>query len=313
MRHKWLFQFIGVLMFVYILATVDLGGVASVLLGARYALLAIAVALTLGFVALKAFRWKYLLAMQGIDYAAKDCFLAYLASMYAGIVTPGHLGDFVKVIYLRADKGVALGRGFSSVFTDRLFDLLMLIGMAFSGALALALTGNMMIVILGWILVFAAMVFFLFSERFGRPIARMLFNLLVPKKMGVGLREQFESFYDGMAQFKNRRIAVPFLMSVLTYAIMYAQCYLIARALDVPITFLNVAFCISAANLIALLPISISGIGTRDATLIALFSMLHLSRESALSFSIMFLFVSNVSACVIGVIAWFRKPLDVRT
>ncbi|MCX5752609.1 MAG: lysylphosphatidylglycerol synthase domain-containing protein, partial [Candidatus Krumholzibacteria bacterium] len=90
------------------------------------------------------------------------------------------------------------------------------------------------------------------------------------------------------------------------------QCYLIADALDISISFLNIAFCISAANLISLLPISISGIGTRDATMIAMFSMLHLSRESAVSFSIMFLFISNISACVIGAIAWFRKPLKVR-
>ncbi len=312
MRHKWLFQLIGVLMFVYILATVDLDSVGSLLLGARYALLAVALALTLGFVAMKALRWKYLLAMQGIDYEARDCFLAYMASMYAGIVTPGHLGDFVKVVYLKADKGVALGRGFSSVFTDRLFDLLMLIAMAFSGALALALTRNMMIVILGWILVFAATVFLLFSDRVGRPIVHALFNLLVPKKLGGGLREQFGEFYESTAQFKKPALVVPFLMTVLTYAIMYVQCALIARALDIPITFLNVAFCISAANLIALLPISVSGIGTRDAALIAMFSVLGLSRESALSFSIMFLFVSNVSACVIGVVAWFRKPLGAR-
>jgi len=312
MRHKWLLHLIGVFMFVYILYKVDMKNVFSLLLGARYAVLAIALALTVGFVVLKALRWKYLLAMQGIDYEAKDCLLAYLASMYAGLVTPGRLGDFVKVIYLRTDKGVTLGRGFSSVFADRLFDLLILIAMAFSGALALALTRNMLIVILSWILVFMATVFVFLNGRLGRRIVRALFRVFMPKKMGSGLEVQFEEFYSGIGQLKRIEIFVPLLLSVLTYLILYIQCYLIANALDISITVLNIAFCISAANLISLLPISISGIGTRDVTLIAMFSILHLSRESALSFSIMFLFVSNISACVIGAIAWFLKPLKVR-
>jgi len=312
MRHKWLFQLIGVFMFVYILYKVDMKNVISLLVGAQYAILAIALALTFGFVVLKALRWKCLLAMQGIDYEVKDCFLAYLASMYVGLVTPGRLGDFVKVIYLKTDKNVTLGRGFSSVVADRLFDLLILIAMAFSGVLAFALTRNMLIVILSWILVFMVTVFVFLNERFGRPMVRALFRVFMPKKMGSGLEAQFEDFYSGIGQLKKLAIFVPLLLSVLTYLVLYIQCYLIANALDISITLLNIAFCISAANLISLLPISISGIGTRDATLIAMFSRLHLSRESALSFSIMFLFVSNISACVMGAIAWFRKPLKVR-
>jgi uncharacterized protein (TIRG00374 family) len=312
MRHKWFFQLIGVLMFVYILYKVDVRHVVSLLLGARYAILAIALALTLGFVVLKAVRWKYLLAMQGVEYETKECFLAYLAGMYAGLVTPGHLGDFVKVIYLRTDKGVTLGRGFSSVFADRLFDLLILIAMAFSGALALALTRNMLIVILVWVLVFMATVLIFLNERSGKRIVRAAFRVFMPKKLGSGLEEQFEDFYSGIGQFKRIEILVPLLLSIVTYFIMYVQCSLIANALGISISLLNIAFCISAANLVSLLPISITGIGTRDATLIAMFSILHLSRESALSFSITFLFISNISACVIGAIAWFRKPLRVR-
>ncbi|MCX5752598.1 MAG: lysylphosphatidylglycerol synthase transmembrane domain-containing protein, partial [Candidatus Krumholzibacteria bacterium] len=213
MRHKWLFQLIGVLMFVYILNKVDVRNVVSLLFGARYAVLAIALALTVGFVVLKAVRWKYLLAMQGIDYETRDCFLAYLASMYVGLVTPGRLGDFVKAIYLRTDKGVTLGRGFSSVFADRLFDLLILIAMAFSGALALALTRNMLIIILCWILLFLATVFIFLNERCGKPMVRLLFRVLMPKRLGSGLEGQFEDFYCGIAQLKKAAIFVPLLLS----------------------------------------------------------------------------------------------------
>jgi hypothetical protein len=39
---------------------------------------------------------------------------------------------------------------------------------------------------------------------------------------------------------------------------------------------------------------------------------LNLSRESALVFSVMFLFISNVSACLMGAVAWFKKPVEIK-
>jgi glycosyltransferase 2 family protein len=312
MRHKWLFQLIGGVIFVIILFKVNLKNVFTLLSSASFPLLAVAVALTVVFVVLKALRWQYLLAMQGVDYETKECMLAYLGSMYVGLVTPGRLGDFIKVIYLKTDKGLTFGSGFASVLADRLFDLFMLISMAFSGALALALGRNMLIVILCWILLFGGFLLVVFHERFGKRIVGALFRIFTPKGRDVRLNDQFEDFYSGIEKFKSIRMTIPFLLTILIYLLLYVQCYLIARALHIDITFLNIAFCISAANLVSLLPISISGIGTRDATMIAMFAILGLSKESALSFSIVFLFVSNISACVIGAIAWFRKPLNVK-
>jgi uncharacterized protein (TIRG00374 family) len=312
MRHKWLFQLIGIAIFVIILFKINLKNVIALIWSASLPPLVIAVCLTAVFVALKALRWKYLLAMQGIDYETKDCVLAYLGSMYMGLVTPGRLGDFIKVIYLRTDKGLTYGSAFSSVLADRMLDLFVLISMAFSGALALALARNMLIVILSWILAFAVFMLIVFHERFGKRIVGTLFRVLMPKGKGIRLHEQFEDFYAGVERFKSVRISIPLLVTTVIYLVLYLQCYLLAQAMRIPITFLNLAFCISAANLVSLLPISISGIGTRGATLIAMFAILRLSREAAMSFSIMFLFVSNISACVIGAIAWFAKPLDVK-
>ena len=47
-------------------------------------------------------------------------FLIYMSSLYIGFLTPGELGEFVKVLYLTNDKKISIGAGFSSVLTDRL-------------------------------------------------------------------------------------------------------------------------------------------------------------------------------------------------
>ena len=50
-----------------------------------------------------------------------------MSSIYIGFVTPGRLGEFVKAVYLKSDKGLSLSKGMSSVLVDRLFDLYLLI------------------------------------------------------------------------------------------------------------------------------------------------------------------------------------------
>jgi uncharacterized protein (TIRG00374 family) len=312
MRHKWLFQLIGVLIFAFILYKVNIKAVIHLFRDAHFTVLLLALIITVPFIILKAVRWRYLLAMQGIEYGAKDSMLAYLGSMYMGLVTPGRLGDFIKVIYLKTDMGVTLGKGFSSVITDRLFDLLILISMAISGVLAFALSRNMLIIVLAWLFIYLLIVLVFFNERIGKKAMGILFRIFMPRRKGGDFELQFRDFYLGMKEFKRIELIIPLLLSLLTYSILYVQCYMIAYSLNISISLLNIAFCISTANLISLLPISISGIGTRDATMIAMFSMLQLSRESALSFSIMFLFISNISACAVGALAWFRKPVQVK-
>jgi len=71
--------------------------------------------------------------MQAVHYSLKNTFLVYWSGVYAGIITPGKLGEFIKVIYLKADKGISISKGFSSVLMDRLFDMYLLTVLAFIG------------------------------------------------------------------------------------------------------------------------------------------------------------------------------------
>ena len=62
-------------------------------------------------------------SIQGIKYSIIETFIIYMSALYIGFVTPGRLGEFVKVIYVN-DKNVSYGKGFSSVLIDRFFDFL---------------------------------------------------------------------------------------------------------------------------------------------------------------------------------------------
>ena len=59
-----------------------------------------------------------------------------MSSLYIGFVTPGRLGEFIKAVYLKSDKGISLSKGMSSVLIDRLCDLYLLIFLGLLGSVA---------------------------------------------------------------------------------------------------------------------------------------------------------------------------------
>ena len=65
------------------------------------------------------------------------------------------------------------------------------------------------------------------------------------------------------------------------------------------------------SNLISFIPISISGLGTRDATLIYLFSLIGLKPELAVSYSFLVFIVFFVCGGLMGAVAWWIKPLPI--
>ena len=112
-----------------------------------------------------------------------------------------------------------------------------------------------------------------------------------------------------MEQLLSIDLLLPLLVTVIAYALFYLQCYLAALALRLPLSYPYAAFCVSLASLLALLPISISGLGVRDATFIALLLPLGVTAEMAVSYSVLILLVFNVFGGAWGAIAWLTKPL----
>ena len=68
----------------------------------------------------------------------------------------------------------------------------------------------------------------------------------------------------------------------------------------------------SISNVVSFIPISISGLGTRDATLIYLFGRVGLHAETAVIFASFVFIVCFVMSGLMGFVAWLLKPLPLR-
>jgi uncharacterized protein (TIRG00374 family) len=77
-----------------------------------------------------------------VSYPVWDSYLIYMGSLFWGTVTPGRVGDFMKVLYLKRDRAMSIGKGMSSVLVDRVFDLYILLILGCLGLLIHPLPDN---------------------------------------------------------------------------------------------------------------------------------------------------------------------------
>ncbi len=301
---------IGLVIFGFILIKVNISDVLTIFAEIRIFYIVLALLFTIPLIAIKAYRWQCLLKMQNINYDFRAVFLMYLAGMYLGMIVPGRIGEFVKGFYLKNDKNISLSKAFSSVLVDRLFDLFMLIIMGCLGLLIFALPRQQSLGILAVVLVLILATGILLSKKLTRRVIQFAYKRTTLRRYREKMDESVNDFYSGIEELKKSRLVIPLLITIFAYIVFYTQGYLIAKSLNIPISFFYLVFCLSLVGLVALIPISIFGIGTRDATLIVLFSAQGLTEEAAVSLSLALLFVFLVSVGGTGALAWLKRPVD---
>lgn len=302
-----LFYLIGIVLFIIILLKSDIVELAHVFLKLNYIYLLIAILLLFPFFFLKAMRWQYLLKMQGIKYGLIRAFFVYLSCVYMGIVTPGRIGEFVKIFYLKKDKGVSLGAGLSSTLIDRSLDIFTLLLVSFVGLLYLSLPLNLIILGLASLMIFVIILIVLFSRNINRKVA-LIFYRFIPKQFKEKLDFNFNEFYSKTALVFNPKLFVPVVYTILSFIVFFFQCYLLALALNINISLVYLTFSVATSNLITLIPITLSGVGTRDLALITLFSRVGLTKEQAIAYSFSFVILILFSGAI-GLISWLKIPI----
>ncbi len=96
-----LYKFIGLAILMIILFKVDLHAVSGHLKQTRFEILFAVLLLCILQIAIRAFRWRRMLARQGINCPLKDAFLYYFSCLYMGLITPGRVGEMIKALYLK--------------------------------------------------------------------------------------------------------------------------------------------------------------------------------------------------------------------
>ena len=312
MKAQRFFPAIGVAIFIYILWNMDLQKIYSSLQSIDIFILSLAASMVVPIVILKALRWNILSRSCGIKQPFWESVSGWLVGFAIGMVTPGRLGDLSRAYYLK--KYTNLGKALTTVVVDRVIDVIILFLLTITGLSFLLATYTIGDMLLPLVVIFAtAMVLVIVFTRKGfvSRILKPFFVRLVPEKYRPRLGSLFGNFYEGIGMMKKRYrlVALSTIIGFLTWALSIFQYYLIALSMGLGLTYWFLFMIAPLTILLDALPISFSGLGTRDALMIYFLALVGIAAEPAVAFSIIILIVGYMILGLAGMVIWSRTPI----
>lgn len=287
---KWLLKLLGPALLLLLVTTTDLETVFGVLRQSDPVCFVQATACWIGIAAIKAWRWQLLLAGQSILVPYPKAAQWYLAGLFLGGISPGRLGELIKVGFVR-DLGHPMGRALFSSVLDRLFDLLVLPLVALMG---MALYGTMFaqelqtlatacgILVLGILVVWRA-------KGLVRRTLAIPVRMLMPPSMRHEASMSVDDFFHDFSALGFGAWCFYGGLTALCWVIYGAAAVLLAMGIGLDIDPVWIGIAVLSAALAGLIPITVSGIGTRDAVLAAFFTRVGASTAAAIALSTLML------------------------
>jgi len=287
-RLRRALHLIGLGLFVWIVAQLDMGRTVKTLAEANIAYLTLYVALYFGAMMLRMLRLRQILIRQGSPITWGTAYEATIEASLLGSVTPARAGEAVKVFSLK-QAGVPVNRGFLAVVLERVFDLVVFFVFALCGVLYFSEfvsgEGWLSVSVIAFTVVVGGIAAYLLRgyaiERIGKVVNRLWtkWGGEFPVSPGAAL----EAFHSGLAVSWRMMLMYSFFIGALGAL----EVYCLAHALGMEVSFFHLIFSYAAASLVALAPISFNGLGTREATYIFLLGLESVGAESAMLLSIL--------------------------
>lgn len=304
---KKIVKLIGLIIIIFILGNIDLVKIKEVFLNSNKYYLIFGLSLTILVAFVKSLRWNYIKKIQGIKYSIIDSFIMYCVGISAGIITPGNLGELSKTFYLKSD-GRSYGKSIFSVIIDRMFDVVFLLIFGTIGVLFFfAFFEREIPYIASFAVAVLTLTYLFLKTDLLKIIFSKIFNFIIPVKYQKSWQLNLRDFVVDLKNLKTKHYLFALIITLLSWLLYYFQMFIFAKAIEINISFLYLAISVTASGIITMVPISYSGIGTRDLTLISLFSLVFISKESAVAFSSLVL-LTYVIMAVFGFFCWLKKP-----
>jgi uncharacterized protein (TIRG00374 family) len=292
----------------------DLRHVVSMLLHADPIWVALSTIMILPLMAIKTVRWQGILFSQSIRYRFWPAYVAYFAGLFVGFLTPGRLGELTKALYVWRDckqgssQPVSFARSFSGVIADRIFDLgaVMFVSFLALANLVLDFTVWLALSAVGMVFIAALIVLlnphtFAWLQHIGLRFGTVGRKLFAEDGWITEIRQ-------GLCQLRGIHLLAAAILTALAYGLYFWQCYWLSLALRLPLNYAQVSYVVALGGMVTLLPVSISGLGTREATMVAYLGAWGVPAEAALGFSLLVFATFYLGGSLIGAAAWLWRP-----
>ena len=271
MKIKKILPIIGIIILIYILVNLDIGLIFNIFkkINPVYSFISFFAFVPLLLIA--NIEWQLILKKQKIHvsfwYSIKNLFIGY----FYGFITPGGIGAYTRSLYLSEKSNTPLLKCLSNVIIFNTVEFIPLLIFGAIGAIFLSsIYPYLFFIILLVLAVVLVLVFFFFKNKKSKKIFVRIIQSQFIKKLSSSLEENIDSFYEDIPSFKD--VSLPFVIASLNWMLKYIILYFIAKLFFIDIPIFYFIMIIAVSDVIATIPISIYGIGTREASLITMFT-----------------------------------------
>ena len=301
-QAKKFLPLIGIAIFVYIVYNLDIEKIIVVFLSINPIFIICSLTLTIPRLIIRNTAWQIIQKEQKITISFFQSLKIFLIGYFYGSITPGYIGQLMRVPYMKEKTGAPYGKLFVNSLMETIIHTLSLYGMMLIGALLVMGVLPELLYISGtWVVLLAIILFYFVKRERGEKLFRLLIQYLIPKKLKTNLYRFVDTFYTDFPEIK--KLLLPLVLGIFTWIIIFSQEYIIVLALGIDIPYLYFLLLFPIANVVGFIPITFAGLGTRELAAIFLFSTLFgVAEEEVFVFTILGFVITDIFTGFIGFI-----------
>lgn len=301
-QAKKFLPLIGIAIFVYIVYNLDIEKIIVVFLSINPIFIICSLTLTIPRLIIRNTAWQIIQKEQKITISFFQSLKIFLIGYFYGSITPGYIGQLMRVPYMKEKTGAPYGKLFVNSLMETIIHTLSLYGMMLIGALLVMGVLPELLYISGiWVVLLAIILFYFVKRERGEKLFRLLIQYLIPKKLKTNLYRFVDTFYTDFPEIK--KLLLPLILGIFTWIIIFSQEYIIVLALGIDIPYLYFLLLFPIANVVGFIPITFAGLGTRELTAIFLFSTLFgVVEEEVFVFTLLGFVITDIFTGFIGFI-----------
>jgi glycosyltransferase 2 family protein len=301
MKIKKFLPIIGIILLVYVIYRANPQKIINEVLNVNISFFLIAIALTFLSLITQTLKWSVIATYQKINLGFWEAFKINLVGFFYGFITPAKIGNIVRADYLKKYTGGDLSPGITNFILDKIFDLLSLIGIVvlFSFSFKSVIPINYFYISVTLFVLFIAGIFIFKDQERSKKILRVFYIHLVPNKLKERWKSRFYAFYN---HFPSKKYFVLFLfINAINWVVIYWSMYFMGRSLGINLPFLTFLAICPIATLIGYIPITINGLGTREAILVSLMGLFGVDSAKVVSMSLLNILVGGIIPSIIAI------------
>jgi hypothetical protein len=231
----------------------------------------------------------------------------FLIGYFYGSITPGYLGQLMRIPHLKEYTGEPYGKLFVNSTIETIVHTFSIYIMILLGAfLVLSDYPEFFMIAAGWMIIFILFLLFFMRKDRGEWFFNFMIRYFIPKKFKSYLNQFSDTFYQDFPRIKA--LFYPLFVGVFTWIIIFSQEYILVLALDLPIPYLYFMLLFPLANVAGFIPITFAGLGTREVTAIIIFSSLFgIANEKIFVVSLLGFILTDLFTGFIGFLVSVRE------